>query len=462
MTNLETFDQVTMTADVTDGTIYSVPPQETPTPPLTMATPFARTASGYFVDNNDGLWDSFASSTTDLSGPRQTEWMLFSTGSGGGLVSRVLHPVQERRSGCCSPLVLEGDWCPECLILCRTDRVDAVLHWFWRGTGAQSASSCAGQTGLMLFSTGSGKGLVTRVQHTPRDGPSCVTGPGANGLAVLSMAVFAQFSGPWPVQRCLSCQCQTCSAVLSMAVFALFSGHCQGSPSLPSRAVAGGPSWVSWAMACGALLATWAVAGGGLLGSDDEAGSGFLGSDDGAGSGLLGSDDGAGGGLLGSDSGGGLLGSDDGAGVASWAVTMGLAEASWAVTPVVASWAVTLAVAYWAVTMRLAVASWAVTMRLAVASWAETMGLAVASWAVTMGLAVASWAVMMGLAEASCPAGLIAVFSAVLLLPDFGDFTCPFPTLGGVTAESALPPGPLCAALMAGGFPLSRRALYNF
>ncbi|KAJ1123162.1 hypothetical protein NDU88_001635 [Pleurodeles waltl] len=68
-----------------------------------------------------------------------------------------------------------------------------------------------------------------------------------------------------------------------------------------------------------------------------------------------------------------------------------------------------------------------------------------------MGLAVASWA-----------AGRMAAFSAVLLFPDFEDFFCPFTTLGGVTAYSTLPPGPLGAALPAGVFPLSRRALSNF
>ncbi|KAJ1091343.1 hypothetical protein NDU88_004470 [Pleurodeles waltl] len=66
--NLETFDQVTMTVSQTDGAVYSVPNQETPTPPLATATPFARTASGYFDDYNDGLSDSFASSTSDMSG----------------------------------------------------------------------------------------------------------------------------------------------------------------------------------------------------------------------------------------------------------------------------------------------------------------------------------------------------------------------------------------------------------
>ncbi|KAJ1135287.1 hypothetical protein NDU88_001727 [Pleurodeles waltl] len=59
-----------MTTEVTDGAIYSVPPRETPTPPLNMVTPFARTASGYFDNNNNSISDSFASSTSDLSGPR--------------------------------------------------------------------------------------------------------------------------------------------------------------------------------------------------------------------------------------------------------------------------------------------------------------------------------------------------------------------------------------------------------
>ncbi|KAJ1169431.1 hypothetical protein NDU88_001324 [Pleurodeles waltl] len=66
-TNLETFDYVNSTTSQTDGAVYSVPPQETPTPPLTTATPFARTASGYFAHFNDDFSDSFASSTADLS-----------------------------------------------------------------------------------------------------------------------------------------------------------------------------------------------------------------------------------------------------------------------------------------------------------------------------------------------------------------------------------------------------------
>ncbi|KAJ1191334.1 hypothetical protein NDU88_000650 [Pleurodeles waltl] len=50
----------------------------------------------------------------------------------------------------------------------------------------------------------------------------------------------------------------------------------------------------------------------------------------------------------------------------------------------------------------------------------------------------------------------------VLLFPDLPGFLWPFPTLGGVTAESTLPLGPLGAAWVAGVFPLSRRALANF
>ncbi|KAJ1137088.1 hypothetical protein NDU88_003501 [Pleurodeles waltl] len=99
----------------------------------------------------------------------QTEWMLFSSGFGGGLVPRVRHPVQDRQGGCLSPLVLEGDWCPDCFILPRTDGVDAVLHWFWSGTGTESASFCAGQTEWMPFSTGSGGGMVPRVLHPAKD-----------------------------------------------------------------------------------------------------------------------------------------------------------------------------------------------------------------------------------------------------------------------------------------------------
>ncbi|KAJ1126996.1 hypothetical protein NDU88_005402 [Pleurodeles waltl] len=55
----------------------------------------------------------------------------------------------------------------------------------------------------------------------------------------------------------------------------------------------------------------------------------------------------------------------------------------------------------------------------------------------------------------------MAAFSAVLLFPDFGDFFCPFNTLGGVTADSALPPGPLRAVFPPGVFTLSRRPLSN-
>ncbi|XP_069076459.1 uncharacterized protein [Pleurodeles waltl] len=69
--NLEIFNQVDSTPTLTDGAIYSVPPQETPTPPLTTAPPFARTASGYFADFNDDFSDSFASLTADLSSARK-------------------------------------------------------------------------------------------------------------------------------------------------------------------------------------------------------------------------------------------------------------------------------------------------------------------------------------------------------------------------------------------------------
>ncbi|KAJ1136502.1 hypothetical protein NDU88_002917 [Pleurodeles waltl] len=77
--NLETFDRVTMTTYVMDGALYSVPPRETPTPPLNTATPFARTASGCFSNNNDSLSDLFASSTTDLCGPRKLMYWLKDT-----------------------------------------------------------------------------------------------------------------------------------------------------------------------------------------------------------------------------------------------------------------------------------------------------------------------------------------------------------------------------------------------
>ncbi|KAJ1105182.1 hypothetical protein NDU88_002590 [Pleurodeles waltl] len=52
--------------------------------------------------------------------------MTVSTGSGGGIVPRVLHPAKDRGSGCISPLVLEGALCPECFILLVTDSVASV------------------------------------------------------------------------------------------------------------------------------------------------------------------------------------------------------------------------------------------------------------------------------------------------------------------------------------------------
>ncbi|KAJ1211166.1 hypothetical protein NDU88_006527 [Pleurodeles waltl] len=253
---------------------------------------------------------------------------------------------------------------------------------------------------------------------------------------VLELPVSDLFSGAFHGGLCPVQQSLACSAVLELPVSDLFSGAfhggaCQGGPSLPSRALADGPSWVSWAVACGALLASWAVAGGGLLASDD--GASLLGSD--SGGGLLASD--SGGDLLASDDGAGLLASDSGAGLR--AVT--LAVASWPVTMGLPSWAVTLAVASWPVMMGLA--SWPVTMGLA--SWPVTMGLA--SWAVT--LAVASWPVMMGLEVASWAAGMMAVFSVVLILPDFGDFFWPFPTLGGVDT----PPGTLVSGFAGWSLP---------
>ncbi|KAJ1215244.1 hypothetical protein NDU88_002853 [Pleurodeles waltl] len=108
-----------------------------------------------------------------------------------------------------------------------------------------------------------------------------------------------------------------------------------------------------------------------------------------------------------------------------------------------------LAVASWATGLLLAVLSGAVGL-LAVATWATGLLLAVLSGAVGL-LAVASWA-----------AGLMAVFSAVLIFLDLPVFLCPFPTLEGVAADSAIPTVPLRAALVAGVFPLSRRALANF
>ncbi|KAJ1137901.1 hypothetical protein NDU88_004297 [Pleurodeles waltl] len=236
-------------------------------------------------------------------------------------------------------------------------------------------------------------------------------------------------------------------------------------PSLPSRAVAGGPSWVSWAVACGALLASWAVAGGGLLGSDsgdgggllgsdsgggllasdDGAGGGLLASDDGSGGGLLGSDDGAGGGLLGSDSGGGLLGSDDGAGLLGSDSGGGLlASDDGAGGGLLASDDGLLASDDGAGGGLLGSDSGGGLLASddgagllgsdsgggLLASdngaggglLASDDGAAVASWPVTMGLVGASWPVTLGLAVASWAAGMMAVFSAVLLLPDFGDF----------------------------------------
>ncbi|KAJ1182090.1 hypothetical protein NDU88_007285 [Pleurodeles waltl] len=132
---------------------------------------------------------------------------------------------------------------------------------------------------------------------------------------------------------------------------------------------------------------------------------------------------------------------------------------------VVLSWAagLVLAVAFWAAGLVLAVASLAAGLAagmMAVASWAAGM-MAVASWAAGLVLAVASWAAGM-MAVASWAAGMMAVFSAVLLFPDLLTFLWPFPTLEGVAADSTLPPVPLGVALLAGVFPLSRRALANF
>ncbi|KAJ1208190.1 hypothetical protein NDU88_003576 [Pleurodeles waltl] len=207
----------------------------------------------------------------------------------------------------------------------------------------------------MLFSTGSGGGLVPRVHRSPRDGPSSVTAPAAYGLPVLELAVLALFSGACPVQRCLpwrslpcsavlalfsgACRVQRClpwrslpcSAVLDFAVSDLFSSACHGGlcpvqQCLPCSAVLdfavsdlcsgvchGGPSLPSGAVAAGVLLGT--DSGGGLLTSDD--GTALLGTD--SGGGLLTSDDGTA--LLGTDSGGGVLASDDRAGgglLGSW------------------------------------------------------------------------------------------------------------------------------------------------
>ncbi|KAJ1164713.1 hypothetical protein NDU88_005147 [Pleurodeles waltl] len=93
----------------------------------------------------------------------------------------------------------------------------------------------------------------------------------------------------------------------------------------------------------------------------------------------------------------------------------------------------------------------AVTQLLAVLHGPVGLLLVVASWAAGLVLAVASWA-----------AGMMADFSAVLLFPDLLTFLCPFPTLEGVSADSTLPPVPLGEALVAGVFPLSRRAWATF
>ncbi|KAJ1129329.1 hypothetical protein NDU88_007700 [Pleurodeles waltl] len=128
------------------------------------------------------------------------------------------------------------------------------------------------------------------------------------------------------------------------------------------------------------------------------------------------------------------------------------------------SWAagLVLAVLSWAAGLVLAVLSWAAGLVLAVLSWAAGLVLKVASWAAGLVLAVLSWAAGLVLEVASWAAGMMAVFSAVLLFPDFPGFLWPFPTLEGVTAESTLPPGPLGAALVAGVLPLSCQALANF
>ncbi|KAJ1115176.1 hypothetical protein NDU88_003402 [Pleurodeles waltl] len=128
--------------------------------------------------------------------------------------------------------------------------------------------------------------------------------------------------------------------------------------------------------------------------------------------------------------------------------------------------------------MLLAVASWAVWL-LAVASWAGwllavlsvaaglllavlSVGLlVVASWAAELLLAVTSCTVWL-LAVASCAVWLLAVLSAMLIFSDLPVSLCPLPNLDGVAAISTLPTVPLGAALVAGFFPLSRRALANF
>ncbi|KAJ1183527.1 hypothetical protein NDU88_000345 [Pleurodeles waltl] len=99
----------------------------------------------------------------------------------------------------------------------------------------------------------------------------------------------------------------------------------------------------------------------------------------------------------------------------------------------------------------LAVLSGPAGLVLAVLSGPEGLVLSVLSGPVGL-VAVASW-----------PAGqVLAVDSTVLLFPDLLTFLWPFPTLEGVPADSTLPPVCGGAALVAGVFPLSCRALANF
>ncbi|KAJ1189211.1 hypothetical protein NDU88_005961 [Pleurodeles waltl] len=104
------------------------------------------------------------------------------------------------------------------------------------------------------------------------------------------------------------------------------------------------------------------------------------------------------------------------------------------------------------------VAHWPAVLVTAV-SWAAVLVAAV-SWAAGL-VAAVSWAAVLVVAV-SWAAGLVAVLSTVQIFPDLPVLLCPFPTLDGGAAVSTLPIVPRGAALVAGFFPLSRRALANF
>ncbi|KAJ1103960.1 hypothetical protein NDU88_001377 [Pleurodeles waltl] len=284
----------------------------------------------------------------------------------------------------------------------------------------------------MHVSTGSGGGLVPRVHHAPRDGPICIGAPAAHGLAVLELAVpcsaVLKLAVPCSAVPELEVPCSAvpelavpCSAVPELAVLHCPAGLWLAGPSWAAGLWLAGPSWAAGLWLAGPPLQL----GCGWWGPPGQLGCGWWGPPGQRGWGwrwppvLRGW---------------------------GWRWPPGQLGCGWRGLPGQRGWG-------W---------RWTAGLWLAGPSWAVRMGLAVTSWAAGLWLAGPSRAARMGLAGPSWAAGMMAVFSAVLLLSDLPGFLWPFPTLGGVTAESTLPPGPLGAAWVAGVFPLSRRALANF